>query len=96
VYPDSSFGKAGSIPKIRYSCLSQKKHEGGEKMRLTKKEQSEFLANLQEKIWDIDFGHICCNFVISDSRLMYIDFKREKSERVYVHSKQDINEGVEK
>jgi len=65
-------------------------------MKLTIKEQNEFLANLQEKIWDIDFGHICCNFVISDSRLMYIDFKREKSERVYVHSKQDINEGVEK
>jgi len=65
-------------------------------MILKHEEQEELLNKLKEILSDIDFGHICCNLVISDRHLMYIDFKREKNERLYIHSKPENNEGEKK
>jgi hypothetical protein len=55
-------------------------------MILNTNEQEMLLVNIEKQLSTIDFGHITCNFIISDKRLMYIDFKQEKSERVYFHS----------
>jgi hypothetical protein len=59
-------------------------------------EQNLFLNKLKEELTDIDFGRICCNLVIADQHLMYVDFKREKNERFYIHSKPENNEGEKK
>jgi hypothetical protein len=55
-------------------------------MILNQKEQEMFLLKIKDQLSEIDFGHILCNFVVSDKRLMYVDFKQEKCERVYIHS----------
>jgi len=65
-------------------------------MLLIQSEQDIFLNKLKEELSDLDYGHICCKFVISDKHLMYVDFKREKNERLYIHSKPENNEGEKK
>jgi hypothetical protein len=54
-------------------------------MILSDKDQEIFLEELKKILAEINFGHIFCNFIISDGCLMYIDFKRETNERVYIH-----------
>jgi len=64
-------------------------------MFLTQDEQDIFLNKLREELSYIDFGHIYCKLVISDKHLMYVDFKWEKNERLYIHSKPENKEGEE-
>jgi len=65
-------------------------------MFLTQDEQDIFLNKLREELSYIDFGQIYCKLAISDKHLMYVDFKREKNERLYIHSKPENNEGEKK
>ena len=60
-------------------------------MILNQDEKEMVLVKLQEILSEIDFGRIYCNFVVSDQCLMYVDFKREKNERVYFHGKKENN-----
>jgi hypothetical protein len=60
-------------------------------MTLNEKEKEKILIVLQNFLSDVDFGRLFCNFSVSDDKLMYVDFKREKNERVYFHGKPDNN-----
>jgi hypothetical protein len=54
-------------------------------MNLNEKDQEILMKKLYEILSEMDFGHILCNFVFSNGCLMYVDFKRETNERVYIH-----------
>jgi regulator of sigma D len=63
------------------------------KMNLNEKDLEKFLGKLQDILSEIKFGKIFCSFIISDERLMYVDFKQEKSERIYIHN--NLNKNME-
>ena len=59
-------------------------------MKFNQNDKDILFTKLQEVTSDIYFGHIFCNFVVSDGFLMYVDIKREKNERLYFHQQTKI------
>jgi hypothetical protein len=64
-------------------------------MLLNQDEQDIFLNKLKEELSALDFGQLYCKLVISEGYLMYVDFKREKNERLYIHIKPENKGGEE-
>jgi hypothetical protein len=58
-----------------------------QEMILNQNDKEKFLSKLQDFLSEIEFGRLYCHFAVSDKRLMYVDFKQEKSERIYFHGK---------